>query len=30
ATEATVKLGILGGESWEGFTTQIKHATASL
>ena len=30
ATEATVKLGILGGESWEGFTTQIKRATASL
>ncbi|GAI76535.1 unnamed protein product, partial [marine sediment metagenome] len=30
ATEATVTLGVLGGESWEGFTTQIRHATAEL
>ena len=30
ATEATENLGILGGESWEGFTTQIRHATAEL
>lgn len=30
STEATRKLGILGGETWEGLTTQIKHTTTAL
>jgi len=28
--ETTEKLGVLGGKSWEGITTQIKHATVAL
>ncbi|MBA7526142.1 hypothetical protein ES705_18303 [subsurface metagenome] len=30
AGEATKKLGILGGETWEGLTAQIKHTTTTL
>ena len=30
AGEATKKLGILGGETWEGLTSQIKHTTTAL
>jgi hypothetical protein len=30
AGEATKKLGILGGETWEGLTSRIKHTTTAL